>query len=122
MQEVIRERRACRNVFEVLDFVCVDYDKYVKTRLINLGTGRLTYANAYGLREFNVKSGITSVKRVGDSFVFLVMQVIMNVETMVTVDLLSGACSVCEMSKSCCHVRGVACIYPEAMVSNFDFI
>ena len=92
-------------------------------------TGKNTYsscnmfeANAYGLREFNVKSGITSVKRVGDSFVFLVMQVIMNVETMVTVDLLSGACSVCEMSKSCCHVRGVACIYPEAMVSNFDFI
>ena len=31
------KRRACRNVFEALVFLCVDYDKYVKTRLINLG-------------------------------------------------------------------------------------
>ena len=112
MQEVIRERRSCRNVFEVLDFICIEYETYMKARLVNLATGRSRYRNGFGLREKRVRAGIVDVVRVGQSSVFVMMQD----DQEVTVDLASGACSQCSKSKFCAHVSGVACMYPEVMV------
>ena len=39
-----------------------------------------------------------------------------------TVEMRSGACSHCELSKFCVHVSAVACLYPESMVSMYFII
>ena len=74
MQDIIRERRSCRNVFEVLDFICIDYELYMKARLVNLATGRSQYRNAFGLQVKEIQHGISDICRVGESAVFVMMQ------------------------------------------------
>ena len=121
MQEIIQDRKSCRNIFEVLEFVCVDYDVYVKTRLINLATKRCTYRNGFGLKKLSVASGISRISRIGQS-TFEVVQEIYSQKCVVTVEMTSGACSRCEMTKFCAHVSAVGCLYPESMVSERAFV
>ena len=118
MQEVIQERKSCRNVFEVLEFICVDYDVYLKTRLINLATKRSTYRNGFGLKRLSVSTGISRITRIGHS-TFEVVQVLSSQNCVMTVEMTSGACSRCEMTKFCVHVSAVGCLYPESMVSMY---
>ena len=116
MQDIIRERRSCRNVFEVLDFICIDYELYMKARLVNLATGRSQYRNAFGLQVKEIQHGISEICRVGESAVFVMMQKDIRNKYEVTVDMISGACSQCSVSKVCAHVSAVACIFPESTV------
>ena len=117
MQEVIQERRACRNVFEVIDFICVDYDKYMKARLVNLASKRCDYRNAFGLRKLEVSPGICEIKQLGQ-YTFIVLQDCESGVFEVIVEMQSGACSHCDLSKFCVHVSAVACVFPESMVSE----
>ena len=116
MQEVIQERRACRNVFEVLEFICVDYDSYLKARLVNLASKRCNYRNGFGLRKLQISSGISQISRLGH-YTFIVVQSCESGSIDVIVEMQSGACSHCELSKFCVHVSAVACMFPESMVS-----
>ena len=115
MQEVIQERKACRNVFEVMDFICVDYEVYVKSRLVSIACRRSLYRNAFGLKTLRVSPGTLEVKQVGQS-TFILLQGIECADNQVTVEMTSGACSECTLSKFCVHVSTVACLYPESMV------
>ena len=117
MQEVLRERRTCRNVVEALDFLCGDYDVYMKQRLITLCTRRCTYRNGFGLAALEVSANIIAIERHGESSVFTVTEDIGALEVEESmIDLKTGACSDCDASRFCVHVSAAACAYPECMV------
>ena len=122
MQEVIQERKACRNVFEVMDFICVDYNSYLKSRLVSLATKRCTYRNAFGLKTMALSPGIFSITRLGQSTFEVLQERLSGNDCKATVEMRSGACSHCELSKFCVHVSAVACLYPESMVSMYFII
>ena len=88
----------------------------MKGRLVNLATGRSQYRNAFGLQVKQIRSGISDICRVGQSAVFVMMQMANSTKYEVTVDMNSGACSECSVSKVCAHVSAVACIFPECTV------
>ena len=115
MQEVIQERKACRNVFEVMDFICIDYDVYLKNRLVSLACVRSTYRNSFGLKKMNVSAGIIEIRRLGQS-TFVLVQEEQGEDGDIIVETTSGACSHWERTKFCTHVSTIACLYPESMV------
>ena len=115
MQEVIQDRKACRNVFEVLDFMCVDYDQYLKSRLITLACNRSSYRNTFGLRVLKVCPGEVDITQHGPS-TFSLLQKCDEGDVNVTVEMTTGACSDCELNKFCIHVSTIACMFPESMV------
>jgi len=115
MQEVIQERKACRNVFEVMDFICIDYDVYLKNRLVSLACVRSSYRNSFGLKSRKVSAGIVEITRLGQS-TFVLVQEEQGSDGDVFVEMKSGACSHCERTKFCVHVSTIACLYPESMV------
>ena len=116
MQEVLKERRACRNIFDAIDFVCVQYDAYLKTRLISLATRRCVYRNGFGLQRLSVCAQIVSIERSGTGKVFRVQEEVEGNLRDLLVDLESGACSGCDDSVFCVHTSAVACVHPECMV------
>ena len=118
MQEVIQDRKACRNVFELLDFIFVDYDVYMKSRLVSLACGRSTYRNTFGLNRLQVCKGKVAITSLGPS-TFCVKQELEGEVTDVIVEMTSGACSLCVLTKFCEHVCTVACSFPESMVCVF---
>ena len=115
MQEVIQERKACRNVFEVLDFVCVDYEVYLRNRLVTLACNRSSYRNTFGLKTLKVCPGVLEITRTGPS-TFTLLQKSNADEVEIIVEMTSGACSQCDVNKFCVHVSTVACMFPESMV------
>ena len=115
MQEVIQERKACRNVFEVMDFICIDYDVYLKNRLVSLACLRSSYRNSFGLKETKISPGIVEISRVGPS-TFVLVQEEQGEDADVILEMKSGACSHCELTKFCVHVSTIACLFPESMV------
>ena len=121
MQEVLKERRACRNIFDAIDFVCVQYDAYLKTRLISLATRRCVYRNGFGLQRLSVCAQIVSIERSGSGKVFCVLEEVGESFGQVMVDLESGACSGCDDSMFCVHTSAVACVHPECMVCTYAY-
>ena len=118
MQEVLRERRSCRNAFEALDFMCKEYDVYVKTRLIELGTRRKLYRNSFGLSKAHVSNEVVSITRISDSSIFRVTGRVNACVTECIVDLKTGACNKCNVGYFCVHVSSAACAFPECMVKT----
>ena len=88
----------------------------MKARLVNLATGRSQYRNAFGLQVKKICDGISEICRVGQSAVFVMMQMDNSNKYEVRADTNSGACSECSVSKVCVHVCVVACIFPESTV------
>ena len=120
MQEVLKERRACQNIFDAIDFVCVEYDSYLKARLISLATRKSIYRNGYGVQNVSVPGQVMSIERCGGGALFAVNEESEEGVRVILVDMESGACSACESNCFCVHTSAVACVHPECMVRKLQ--